>query len=234
VTNSIFLVGRTLMDEENLYSFIDSRLLYLLNQLGTRIDIRNYCTIKNDIIRNRKLQIGGIEELVVQISKALMPVGYEKIVLKYILPSIEFAQKHFLYPFDDAKTTLEILFKKFRLLLIDNQDNEISRTLKFYNLDKYFDCCILPDMGRDPNKKIFNLILNMLKIDSKEAILIGDRLDTHIQMANKLEIITILLSKSPFNIQVPRNQNELPTLTLNKLSELPDTISAIKEKLDAQ
>ena len=82
------------------------------------------------------MQIGGIEELVVQISKALMPVGYEKIVLKYILPSIEFAQKHFLYPFDDAKTTLEILSKKFRLLLIDNQDNEISRTLKFYNLDK--------------------------------------------------------------------------------------------------
>lgn len=229
MTNSIFLVGRTLMDEENLYSFIDSRLLYLLNQLGSRIDIRNYCTIKNDIIRNRKLQIGGIEELVVQISKALMPVGYEKIVLKYILPSIEFAQKHFLYPFDDAKTTLEILSKKFRLLLIDNQDNEISRTLKFYNLDKYFDCCILPDMGRDPNKKIFKLILNMLKIDSKEAILIGDRLDTHIQMANKLEIITILLSNSPFNIQVPRNQNELPTLTLNKLSELPDTISAIKQ-----
>lgn len=217
------------MDEENFYSFIDSRLLYLLNQLGSRIDIRNYCTIKNDIIRNRKLQIGGIEELVVQISKALMPVGYEKIVLKYILPSIEFAQKHFLYPFDDAKTTLEILSKKFRLLLIDNQDNEISRTLKFYNLDKYFDCCILPDMGRDANKKIFKLILKMLKIDSKEAILIGDRLDTHIQMANKLEIITILLSNSPFNIQVPRNQNELPTLTLNKLSELPDTISAIKQ-----
>jgi hypothetical protein len=229
VINSIFLVGRTLMDEENFYSFIDSRLLYLLNQLGTRIDIRNYCTIKNDIIRNRKLQIGGIEELVVQISKALMPVGYEKIVLKYILPSIEFAQKHFLYPFDDAKTTLEILSKKFRLLLINNQDNEISRTLKFYNLDKYFDCCILPEMGRDPNKKIFKLILNMLKIDSKEAILIGDRLDTHIQMANKLEIITILLSNSPFNIQVPRNQNELPTLTLNKLSELPGTISAIKQ-----
>ena len=227
--NSIFLVGRTLMDEENFYSFIDSRLLYLLNQLGSRIDIRNYCTIKNDIIRNRKLQIGGIEELVVQISKALMPVGYEKIVLKYILPSIEFAQKHFLYPFDDAKTTLEILSKNSRLLLIDNQDHKISTTLKFYNLDKYFDCCILPDLARDPNKKIFKLILNMLKIDSKEAILIGDRLDTHIQMANKLEIITILLSNSPFNIQVPRNQNELPTLTLNKLSELPDTISAIKQ-----
>jgi FMN phosphatase YigB (HAD superfamily) len=229
VINSIFLVGRTLMDEENFYSFIDSRLLYLLNQLGSRIDIRNYCTIKNDIIRNRKLQIGGIEELVVQISKALMPVGYEKIILKYILPSIEFAQIHFLYPLDDAKTTLEILSKNFRLLLIDNQDNKISRTLKFYNLDKYFDCCILPDLGRDPNKKIFELILNMLKINSKEAILIGDRLDTHIKMANKLEIITILLSNSPFNIQVPRNQNELPTLTLNKLSELPDAISAIKQ-----
>lgn len=217
------------MDEENFCSFIDSRLLYLLNQLGSRIDIRNYCTIKNDIIRNRKLQIGGIEELVVQISKALMPVGYEKIILKYILPSIEFAQKHFLYPFDDAKTTLEILSKNYRLLLIDNQDNMISRTLKFYNMDKYFDCCILPDMARDPNKKIFKLILNMLEINSKEVILIGDGLNSHIQMANKLEIITILLSNSPLNIRVPRNRNELPTLTLNRLSELPDTISAIKQ-----
>ncbi|HSA73161.1 MAG TPA: HAD family hydrolase [Nitrososphaeraceae archaeon] len=228
--NSIFLVGRTLMDEENFYSFIDSRLFYLLNQLGSRIDIRNYCTIKNDIIRNRKLHICSIEELVVEISKALMPVGYEKIILKYILPSIEFAQKHFLYPFDDANATLEILSKNFRLLLIDNQDNKVSRTLQFYNLDKYFDCCILLDITRDPSKKIFQLILNMLKINSKEAILIGDRLDTHIQIANKLEIITILLSNSPFNIQVPRNQNELPTLTLNKLSELPDTISAITQK----
>ena len=45
----IFLVGRTLIDEQNFYSFIDSRLLYLLNQLGAKIDNRNYDAIKNDI-----------------------------------------------------------------------------------------------------------------------------------------------------------------------------------------
>jgi len=158
-----------------------------------------------------------------------MPVGYEKIILKFILPSIEFAQIHFIYPFDDAKRTLEILSKNFRLLLIDNQDNKILKTLNSHNLGKYFDGCILPSMDRDPNKKNLKLILNMLEITPKEVILIGDRLDSYVQIANKLEIITILLSNSPFNIQVPRNQNMLPTLTLNKLSELPDTISAIKQ-----
>lgn len=230
VINSVFLIGRTLLDKENFYSFIDSRLLYLLNQHGARIDIRNYCAIKNDIIRNRKLQSSNIEELIVQISKALMPVGYEKIILKFILPSIEFAQIHFIYPFDDAKRTLEILSKTFRLLLIDNQDNKILKTLNSHNLGKYFNGCILPSMDRDPNKKNLKLILNMLEITPKEVILIGDRLDSYVKIANKLEIISILLPTYPFNTRVHRNQNEVPTLTLNKLSELPDTISAMEQK----
>ena len=78
---------------QNFYSFIDSRLLYLLNQFGAKIDNRNYDAVKNDIIKNRKLSRNGVEELVIQICNVLMPKGYEKIILKYILPSIDFAEK---------------------------------------------------------------------------------------------------------------------------------------------
>jgi FMN phosphatase YigB (HAD superfamily) len=85
-------------------------------------------------------------------------------------------------------------------------------------------------MDRDPSRKNLKLILNMLEITPKEAILIGDRLDSYVQIANKLEIISILLPTYPFNTRVPRNQNDVPTLTLNKLSELPDTISAMEQK----
>src|SRR6266487_4273258 len=53
----IFLVGRTLIDETNFYAYIDSRLLFLLNQFGAKIDFRNYNAIKEDIIKNRKLEI---------------------------------------------------------------------------------------------------------------------------------------------------------------------------------
>jgi len=133
----IFLVGRTLIDEQNFYSFIDSRLLYLLNQFGAKIDNRNYDAIKNDIIKNRKLPKDGVEELVIQICKVLMPKGYEKIILKYILPSIEFAGKHLLYPSDDAIATLESLSKNYRIGVIGSHENKLSKILKIYEMNKY-------------------------------------------------------------------------------------------------
>jgi FMN phosphatase YigB (HAD superfamily) len=87
-------------------------------------------------------------------------------------------------------------------------------------MNKYFNCCILSyEENREPDKEIFSLILNMLKT-SGEPILIGDRLDTHIHIANTLGIITIRLTKSIFKVQVATNQNEIPKFTLNKLGEL--------------
>ena len=220
--NFIFLVGRILIDEKNFYSYIDSRLLYLLNQFGARIDSRNYEAVKNDIIKNRKLVKDEIEELVIQICRALMPTGYEKIILKYILPSIEFAQKHFLYPYNDAITTLEILSKNFKIGIIASQ--KILRILEEYELAKYFDCCIFSyEENREQGKEIFKSILNMLKKRSGESLLVGDRLDTHIQTANMMGMITIRLTNSIFKLQEATNENEIPNFTLNNLRELVNT-----------
>ena len=218
----IFLVGRTLIDEQNFYSFIDSRLLYLLNQLGAKIDNRNYDAIKNDILKNRKLAKDGVEELVIQICKVLMPKGYETIILKYILPSIEFAEKHLLYPSDDAIATLQFLSKNYRIGIIGSHENKMSKILKIYEMNKYFNCCILSyEENREPDKEIFSLILNMLGKRSDESLLlIGDRLDTHIHIANTLGIISIRLTNSIFKVQEATNQNETPKFTLNKLREL--------------
>lgn len=220
--NFIFLVGSILIDEKNFYSYIDSRLLYLLNQFGARIDSRNYEAVKNDIIKNRKLVKDEIEELVIQICRALMPTGYEKMILKYILSSIEFAQKHFLYPYNDAITTLEILSKNFKIGIIASQ--KILRILEEYELARYFDCCIFSYEGnRERRKEIFKLILNMLKKRPGESVLVGDRLDTHIQIANTLGMITIRLTNSIFDLQEATNENEIPNFTLNNLRELVNT-----------
>ena len=226
----IFLVGRTLIDEQNFYSFIDSRLLYILNQFGAKIDSRNYDAIKNDIIKNRKLPKGGVEELVIQICKVLMPKGYEKIILKYILPSIEFAEKHLLYPSDDAIATLQFLSKNYRIGIIGSHENKISKILKIYEMNKYFNCCILSyEENIEPDKEIFSLILNMLRKRSGESLLIGDRLDTHIHIANTLGIITIRLTKSIFKVQEATNQNEIPTFTLNNLREIANASFTMNE-----
>lgn len=227
--NLIFLVGRILIDEKNFYSYIDSRLLYLLNQFGAKIDIRNYDAVKNDIIKNRKVVDGGIVELVIQICRVLMPIGYEKIILKYILPSIEFAEKHFLYPCHDALSTLEILSQNFKLGIITNKDKKILKIFELHELDKYFDSCIFSyDENREHDEEIFKLILNMMKKRSGECIMIGDRLDTYIQLANALGMITVRLTNSIFKLQEPINQNEIPKFTLNNLVELVDIKSNMR------
>jgi FMN phosphatase YigB (HAD superfamily) len=227
--NFIFLAGRILIDEKNFYSYIDSRLEYLLNQFGARIDSRNYEAIKYDIIKNRKLVKDGIEELIIQICRVLMPTGYEKMILKYILPSIEFAEKHFLHPYDDAISALDILSKNFKIGIIICRDEKKLGIFEKYELDRYFNCCIISyEENREPDKEIFRLILNTLKKSAGETVLVGDRLDTHIQLANTLGMITIRLTNSIFSLQEASNQNEIPNFTLNNLGELVNT-SLIKK-----
>ena len=58
------------------------------------------------------------------------------------------------------------------------------------------------------------------KRSGQSLLLIGDRLDTHIHIANTLGIITIRLTNSIFKVQEATNQNEIPKFTLNKLREL--------------
>lgn len=220
----IFFVGRILIDKQNFYSFIDSRLLYLLNQFGAKIDYRNYIAIKDDIIKNRKLSKDSVEELVTQICMVLMPKGYEKMILRYILPSMEFAEKHLLYPCDDTMSTIETLAKNFRIGIIDSHESEYSKILKIYGVGKYFNCCVLSyKENNEPDREIFGLILNMLGIKPYETLLVGDRLDLHIHLANELGMVSIRFCKTIFNLQEATNQNEVPKLTINKLKELANT-----------
>ena len=102
-----------------------------------------------------------------------MPKGYEKIILKYILPSIDFAEKHLLYPSDDAIATLEFLSKNYRIGVIGSHEKKISKILKIYEMDKFFDCCILSyEENREPDKEIFSLILNTLRGDQANHYLL--------------------------------------------------------------
>jgi putative hydrolase of the HAD superfamily len=220
----IFFIGRILIDEQNFHSFIDSRLFYLLNQFGAKIDNRNYFATKDDIIKNSKLSKYNIEELVTQISMVLMPKGYEKMILKYILPSIEFAEKHLLYPCDDTLATIETLAKNFRIGIIGSHEKEYSKILKTYGVGRHINCCVLSyKENNEPDREIFGLILNMLGIKPYETLLVGDRLDLHVHLANSLGMVSIRICKTIFNLQEATNQNEVPKLTINKLKELANS-----------
>ena len=77
-----FDLGQTLIDESKFINFLDQKLLELINGFGGRIDFRNYITLRNNIIKNRIIGNGGIEELITNISRLILPKGYDKIILE--------------------------------------------------------------------------------------------------------------------------------------------------------
>jgi FMN phosphatase YigB (HAD superfamily) len=68
----------------------------------------------------------------------------------------------------------------------------------------------------------------MLNIRLGESVLIGDRLDTHLQLANRLGIITIRITNTIFKLQEVTNQDEIPNFTISNLRQLIDTSLEIK------
>ena len=85
----IFDVGQTLIYEWDFIDFFDKKLLELINGFGGRIDRRNYITLKNNIIKNRLIGNGGLDELIITICRLILPIGYDKIILKKIKPDGE-------------------------------------------------------------------------------------------------------------------------------------------------
>jgi FMN phosphatase YigB (HAD superfamily) len=60
----------------------------------------------------------------------------------------------------------------------------------------------------------------MINISPNEALLVGDRLDKHVSLANSLGMVSIRLSNTRFKLQEARNQNELPKVTISSLQDL--------------
>ena len=91
----IFDLGQTLINEWNFLKFLDQKLLELVNAFGGRIDWRNYITLRNNIIKNRMIGNGGIEELIIVICRLILPIGYDRIILRKIKPDLSYGKNKY-------------------------------------------------------------------------------------------------------------------------------------------
>jgi FMN phosphatase YigB (HAD superfamily) len=88
-------------------------------------------------------------------------------------------------------------------------------------MDKYINCCVLSYDGKHKSDtETYGKILGMLGIKPSETLLVGDRLDKHVYLANILGMISIRVCNTIFKLQEPANQNEIPKLNINGLNEL--------------
>src|SRR5919198_1724851 len=223
-----FDLGQTLVNESDFIDYFDQRFLELLNGFGARIDIRNYQAVKDNVIRTRKIGDGYIREIIIEVCKLVSQTGYDKIIadkLEYVLNG----ERNLFHFFDDAEQTIGVLSKQYDLGIIDNQLGGILYLLERSNIKRFFKVIIISSklQMKKPDPKIFQLAIDRAGYYSEDCVMIGDRLDTDISPANRLQMKTIRITNSIFKFQKPINELEQPMYTVANLSEIPNILLKI-------
>ena len=225
----IFDLGQTLINEWNFLKFFDHKLLELINGFGGRIDWRNYITLRNNIIKNRMIGNGGMEELIITICRLILPLGYDRIILKKINPDLSYGKRKYFCLNDGAKKLIETMSKYHELGIMSNQPKEEIEPLINANILSLFNRVVIPSkikIKKSHEKFLFEGI-NFTGFPASRCIMIGDRLDIDILPANKLGMKTIRFTDSLFHMQSAKIKLEIPTYTIKKLEEIPNVIKDI-------
>lgn len=224
-----FDLGQTLLDESRFINYFDTKLLELINGFGGRIDLRSYITLKNNIIKNRSIGYGSIEEIIINICRLILPKGYDNIILHRLIPVILFEKNKLICLAKGAKKVLESLSSFCEIGIISNQMNDpIEPLIKENILSLFRKIFIISDTGTNNfHEKLFIDAIKYSEFPVSKCIMIGDRLDIDIYPANKMGMKTIRVTNSLFHLQSAINKYEIPDYTIEKLDEIPRIIKDI-------
>ncbi len=228
-----FDLGQTLINEWGFIDYFDMRFFEMLNGFGARINFRNYQTIRDNVIRNRKIGHGSVRELIIEVCKLICQHGYGKIILERLEPELKEARRNFFCLFDDAEQTMNSLLIQYDLGIIANQSVDILKILEESKINRFFKVIVISSevKVRKPDPEIFRLAMNLANTSPEHCIMVGDRLDTDIGPANKLGMKTIRTTNSLFKLQQPMNEFEKPTYVVANLSEIANILDKLPSDL---
>ncbi len=228
-----FDLGQTLINEWGFIDYFDMRFFEMLNGFGARINFRNYQTIRDNVIRNRKIGHGSVRELIIEVCKLICQQGYGKIILERLEPELKEAKRNFFCLFDDAEQTMNSLLIQYDLGIIANQSVDILKILEELKINRFFKVIVISSEVkiRKPDPEIFRLAMNLANTSPEHCIMVGDRLDTDISPANKLGMKTIRITNSLFKLQQPMNEFEKPTYVVANLSEIANILDKLPPDL---
>lgn len=137
--------------------------------------------------------------------------------------TIIFDWKRTLYD-PDSKTlisgTLNLLKflckKNVKNILIGKGGDKMFQEVKRLKIEKYFSKIIFHDVKRDI--KSFSQFVSAKNLGL--TIVVGDRVQSEIEIGNRLKTITIWLKQGKFSEELPSNKFQEPLFTINSINEL--------------
>ena len=128
------------------------------------------------------------------------------------------------------------LFKgKYRLAVVTNtntsREDRIRLALRIMGLEDYFDAVVTSvDVGHEkPDEQIYREALKRIRVEPKEAIMVGNRIKTDVLGANKLGITSVYLKWNDRYPEEAASPQEEPKYTIKSLRQLPQIIADLNK-----
>jgi hypothetical protein len=148
-----------------------------LDGFGTRIDIRSYPAVRDNVIRNRKIGYRYIGDLIYEICKLVSITGCDKIIaykLECRLNEIE-NNISLLSFFGDAQQTIKVISNEYDLGIIDNQAGSILHLLEQSDISRFFKVIIISseiDMQK-LNPKMRQIAMESVVCEPEDYFIVG-------------------------------------------------------------
>ena len=224
-----FDLGQTLIDEWNYINYFDKLVFETLNGYGAKIDYRNYFTLRNNILYNRKIGSSGFMYIILPMAQLMLPKGYDSIIFNKLKNDLLENKKRLIKLYSEVPRVIPLLSETYSLGIISNNSSGSADLLVKDNLNHYFKTiCLSENIGfKKPDPTIFKKAIDDSCITKQCCVMIGDRLDIDIGPANELGIKTIRTLNSIYKVQKPVCKKEEPLYTIKSLTELPNILSSI-------
>lgn len=123
----------------------------------------------------------------------------------------------------DARSTLEVLMKRFRLILVSRTSDPTTRLkeIEGVGFHLYFDFVDIIEKGES---KDFKKILQRYNFKPEEFLVVGDRITREITQGKKLGMKTCRFLYGPEKDLIPENELEQADYTIEKLSEIVNLV----------
>lgn len=222
-------------DKHNWNEMMES-VYSIIQDLGYKDTFENFLEVRNEIYwKWREYREKNYVELTSkiwwrEILQKLNLVFLKTDILKIILTSHQkWRTQISIYP--EVKKLLFDLKKRFKIVCISNISNgDLAREdMDIFGILKIFDYVVMSsDLGiRKPSPKIFEHVLNHLKIKRNEMIFVGDTLYDDIQGAKAAGLLMAIYIKRNRSYFFPDYYIE-PDKTINALHEIYEILDSLK------
>ena len=137
--------------------------------------------------------------------------------------------------FPYAIEVLSHLQSRYNLAIICNATTatleRVKEILREARILEFFDVIIVStDVGYDkPDERIFEIALERLGVEAREAIMVGNRITTDILGGNRMNMKTVLVKIVDRDREPVTCELEKPTYTISSLKELIPIIQQIEK-----